>query len=213
METKNQSLLKQQFENIFENALIQDIIATGIVKTFSENTIVVDIGDPMPYMPILLSGSIKIMREDNDDNELLLYYLEVGDTCAMTINCSMGKQKSNIRAITEVATLLVFVPIQKLEEWMIQYHSWRHFILESYNSRLMEALEAVDSLAFYSLEDRLHKYLKDKAMVTGATLLKTTHLQIANDLNSSRVVISRLLKKLQLDKKINVQRNEIEVFF
>jgi len=204
-------VLKDKFEYVFSEEMIQKIAAVGTLKTYEEEIVVMDIGDKIIYMPILISGSIKIMREDKEGREFLLYYLEVGDTCAMTLNCCMGNKKSEIKAVTEEPTSLVFIPVQKMEDWIVEESSWRKFIFESYNSRLMEAIEAIDNLAFYNMEDRIYKYLRDKALVKGKAKIKITHYQIANDLNTSRVVVSRLVKKLAQEGKINHERNYIEI--
>ena len=204
-------LLKDKFQYVFEAELIEKMASVARLRKFDEDHIIMDIGDNITFMPILISGTIKILREDEEGREFLLYYLEIGDTCAMTLNCCVSRHQSKIRAITEEPTTLLFMPVEKLDEWMVEYRSWRNFILESFNNRLMEAIDAIDSLAFFNMEDRLYKYLRNKAMVMGTPKIKTTHYQIANDLNSSRVVISRLAKKLTEEGKINVYRNFIEV--
>ncbi|MEZ4886847.1 MAG: Crp/Fnr family transcriptional regulator [Chitinophagales bacterium] len=204
-------LLKERYQYVFEAKLIEEIAAVGTYRKVKEDTTIMDIGDTIEYMPLLLSGSIKIMREDEDGSELLLYYLEVGDTCAMTLNCCLRKTKSQIRAVAEIYTELIMVPVHKMVDWIIQYETWRVFVFESYNTRLNEMLEAIDNLAFNNMEERLYKYLTDKAFIAKSSNLIVTHFQIASELNSSRVVISRLLKKLENDGKIKLHRNLIEV--
>ena len=162
-------------------------------------------------MPLLLSGAIKILRNDNDGDELLLYFLERGDTCAMTLTCCLGHKKSEIKAVAEVDTDLIMVPIEKMEVWTAKYKSWRQFVFESYHSRLMELLETIDNIAFLKMDERLLKYLKEKAIVNKSTTIKNTHQEIAFELHTSRVVISRLLKKLENQNKIQLQRNQIEL--
>ena len=169
-----------------------------------------DIGEPITAMPLLIKGAIKILREDDDGDELILYFIEKGDTCAMTFSCCMGKSKSEIRAIAESDTDLIMIPVQKMEEWMAKYKSWRAFILDSYHTRMMELLETVDTLAFMRMDERLLKYLQDKAMVTHNDVISATHQDVAHDLHTSRVVVSRLLKKMEKDGKREVQRNEIK---
>jgi CRP/FNR family transcriptional regulator len=137
--------------------------------------------------------------------------LERGDTCAMTLTCCLGNSKSKIRAIAETDGSLLMIPITKMEEWLTKYKTWRNFVFESYNIRLNEMLEAIDSLAFMNLEERLYKYLTDKVKVLGTTSLNTTHLEISTELHTSRVVISRLLKALEQQGKIKINRNKIEV--
>ncbi|MBX2844691.1 MAG: Crp/Fnr family transcriptional regulator [Saprospiraceae bacterium] len=203
--------IEAQFNFLFEPELLAEINEVAEVGTFEADTIIMEIGQRIDALPLIISGSIKVMSEDEKGNELLLYYLETGDTCAMTMQCCTGTKRSKIRALTEEVTTLAMVPAQKLHEWMIKYQSWRSFILENYDHRLSEMLEAIDNLAFHNMEERLYKYLRDKAMVTHSAEIKMTHYQIANDLNSSRVVISRLLKKLDQDGKVKHHRNLIEV--
>jgi len=169
-----------------------------------------DKGNIISHMPLVLSGSIKIMTEDKDGNDLLLYYLELGDTCAVTLNCCTKQSKSIIRAITEEKSEVLFLPVEMMEAWMIKYKSWRAFVLESFNMRLNEMLEALDNLVFNSMEERLIKYLRDKAWINKSSTLKISHLMIANDLYSSRVVISRLMKKLENEGLIKQGRNTVE---
>lgn len=144
-------------------------------------------------------------------DELLLYFLEKGDTCVMTMTCCMGQTKSEIRAVAEKDSKLLMIPVSKMADWIVKYPTWRNFVFESYNSRFNEMLEAIDSLAFLNMHDRILKYLKDKVMVIGETTLPITHQEIALDLHSSRVVVSRILKRLEIDGLIRLHRNKIEV--
>lgn len=203
--------LKGKFQYLFEDSLIHEMCETGDLKKIPEDTMLMDVGQVITHMPLIVSGSIKVMTEDDKGDELLLYYLELGDTCAMTLNCCSRKAKSAIAAITEEPSEVLFVPVEKMEEWMIKFKSWRDFVLESYNTRFNEMLDAIDNLAFHNMEERLTKYLRDKAMVNHSDALKVTHYQIATDLHSSRVVVSRLMKKLEMDGVIKQHRNLVEV--
>ncbi|WP_026838947.1 Crp/Fnr family transcriptional regulator [Gillisia sp. JM1] len=196
---------------VFEEELLEEISEVGILKEFKENEMIIEIGDSVSSMPLLLSGAIKILREDQDGDELLLYFLERGDTCAMTLSCCLGHAKSEIRAVAEMPTKLIMIPIEKMEEWISKYKSWRDFVFESYHSRLSEMLDTIDTIAFLNMDERLLKYLRDKAKINQNELVQTTHQQIAYDLHTSRVVISRLLKKLELKGTIALNRNSIEV--
>lgn len=196
---------------VFEEELLEEISEVGILKVFKENEMIIEIGDSVSSMPLLLSGAIKILREDQDGDELLLYFLERGDTCAMTLSCCLGNTKSEIRAVAEMPTKLIMIPIEKMEEWISKYKSWRDFVFESYHSRLSEMLDTIDTIAFLNMDERLLKYLRDKAKINQNELVQITHQQIAYDLHTSRVVISRLLKKLELKGTIALNRNSIEV--
>lgn len=203
--------LKQQYGYLFEDALLVQVEAVGIYKRIPQGQTIMDIGEPITHMPLLLNGAIKILREDADGDELLLYFLEKGDTCAMTFSCCMGKNKSEIRAVTENETELLMIPVKQMEVWMGKYKSWQQFILDSYHTRMMELLETVDTLAFMRLDERLLKHLQDKAKVSHDENIHTTHQDIALDLHTSRVVISRLLKKLEKEGKLEMHRNHIKV--
>ena len=205
------SILQQAYGYIFEEALLDEIASVAIYKDFKADDYLIEIGDYIKSMPLLLNGAIKILREDDDGDELLLYFLERGDTCAMTLTCCMGQSKSKIRAIAETDGSLLMIPVEKMEEWLTKYKTWRNFVFDSYNIRLNEMLEAIDTLAFMNLDERLYKYLTDKVKVLGDAEIKNTHQQIATDMHTSRVVISRLLKSLELQGKIKLQRNKIQV--
>ncbi|MFD1095610.1 Crp/Fnr family transcriptional regulator [Salegentibacter chungangensis] len=203
--------LKEAYHFVFEDELIEEISKYGTLKTVKEGEKIIEIGDYVKNMPLLLEGAIKIMREDKDGDELLLYFLERGDTCAMTLSCCLGMTKSEIRAVAERDTKLIMIPIEKMEEWTSRYKSWRNFVFESYHTRLTEMLDTIDTIAFLNMDERLMRYLQDKAKINQSPNLQITHQQIAYDLHTSRVVISRLLKKLEIDKKIELQRNSIKV--
>lgn len=203
--------LKNAYHFIFEEELIDEITRVGLLKKVPSGEKIIEIGDYVKMMPLLVEGAIKILREDKDGDELLLYFLERGDTCAMTLSCCLGETKSEIRAVTEKETKLIMVPIEKMEEWTAKYKTWRHFVFESYHTRLSEMLETIDTIAFMNMDERLMRYLQDKAKINQQEIIKVTHQQIAYDLHTSRVVISRLLKKLEGEGKIKLQRNSIEV--
>ena len=203
--------LKQHYGYLFEDQLLQEINNVGTFRDIPEGTKLIEIGDYIKSMPLLVSGAIKILREDKQGDELVLYFIEQGDTCAMTLSCCLGDAKSEIRAIAETDTRLMMVPVQKMEEWLGKYKSWRQFVLQSYQNRMTELLEAIDTIAFLKMDQRLFKYLKDKAMVNHNDVIHVTHHEIASDLHTSRVVVSRLLKALELDGRIELHRNNIKV--
>ncbi|MEP3836272.1 MAG: Crp/Fnr family transcriptional regulator [Algibacter sp.] len=207
--TKN--LLEQKFSHTLDNDLISEISEKGILKKFKKDDIIIDINQTLNYIPLLLTGDIKIIREDNEGNELLIYFLEAGDTCTMSLTCCLGTTKSKIRAVAEKDSTLILVPVQNMQKWFHNNESWRNFILQSYQIRFDEMLEAIDSLAFLKMDERLYKYLKNLAMVDESKTISIKHQEIAEDLNSSRVVISRLLKKLENENKIRLGRNKIVV--
>lgn len=140
--------LKDNYGHLFEDALLNEINQVGTFKEVPEGFKMMEIGDYVKAIPLLVSGAIKILRQDNDGDELLLYFLEKGDTCAITLSCCLGQTKSEIRAIAETEAKLIMIPIQKMEDWSEKYKSWRSFVFESYHNRLNEILETIDSIAF-----------------------------------------------------------------
>lgn len=201
--------LKSNYSHLFEEALLQEINNVGVFKEIPENYSLIEVGQYIKSMPLLVSGVIKILREDEDGDELLLYFLEKGDTCAMTLSCCIGNSRSEIKAIAETDSKLIMIPVQKMEEWTSQYKTWRNFVFNSYHNRLMEMLDTIDNIAFLKMDKRLLKYLQDRVKVTNDREIQSTHQEIAYDLHTSRVVISRLLKTLEKQKTIVLQRNKI----
>ncbi len=198
-------------EPLFEPELISEINAVGKVSTHERGQIMIDLGEEIKYIPILLDGAIKIVREDENGDELLLYFVEFGNTCAMTLNCCIGNVSSEIRAICESDTRLIMIPVQYMDQWLSKYKSWRTFIFNNYQNRMVELLKAIDSITFKKLDQRLEQYLHEKANVSRKKELQITHLEIATDLNSSRVVISRLLKQMENEGTLQLGRNTIKL--
>ena len=203
--------LKEYFNVVFEEDLINEIVEVGTYKKVKENELLLDLGDKFDRIPLMLNGAIKISREDDNGDEIVLYFLERGDTCTITFGSGLNCAKSKVRGVAEKDSEVVFIPVEKLEEWLVKYKSWRIFVIDSYNIRLSEMLEAIDTLAFMKMDQRLYKYLTDKVKIMRDSTLNTTHQKIAQDLNTSRVVVSRLLKQLENEKKIELHRNKIEV--
>lgn len=194
-----------------EEQLIQEIEQTGRLMTVAAEQLLIAPGMQAREMPLVLSGTLRVMREDEEGREIFLYYLEGGDACAMSISCCLGTQLSEFKAIAESETTLWMVPMAQIDSWMAKYQSFRKFIFDSYHDRFDEMLNTVDSIAFMNMDQRLMKYLLDKKQSSGSFVINKTHEQIAQELNTSRVVVSRLLKKLEREEKIELHRNRIEV--
>jgi CRP/FNR family transcriptional regulator len=209
MQEQKIELIKNSLGYILEEELVAEIINNSQLKEIEQDTAIVNVGDELNYIPIVLEGSIKISRENEEGEELLLYYIEGGDTCAMTLQCCVRNTKSEIRATTMEKSLILMIPIKMMEVWLHKYKSWREYILQSYHTRMTELMETIDAITFMRLDERLLKYLTDQAKLLGSLEINHTHQQIAEDLHSSRVVISRLLKQLEIKKIITIQRNKI----
>ena len=212
---KNPTFLKEQlhlhFNDIFEKRLINEIAKNGEFSSFEKDDILIDIGLEMTHIPLIINGLVKISREDSHENEILLYYLEEGDTCAISfINC-IHRSNSLFRATAEASVECIMFPVNKVEEWMIKYKTWRVFIIDSYHNRLEEMLSVVKGLAFFKLDNRIYNYLSNQVKIKHSNDLLITHQDIAHDLNTSRVVISRILKMLEQQGKINLNRGKIHV--
>ena len=203
--------IKSNYGHIFEEELIQEINEVGVIKSIEAGGELIRPGQYMKAMPLLLDGVIKVMREDDDGFELMLYFLEKGETCAMTLSCCTGSAISEIKAVAETDSDLLMIPIEKMEEWLGKYKSWRNFIFNSYHERLMEVLETIDNIAFKRMDERLLDYLRNKSKYYVDSEIKITHQDIAYDLHTSRVVISRLLKQLEKINKIKLNRNSIKL--
>ncbi len=201
--------LTDYYSEIFEDELLEEIINLGIFRAIESGGTLIDIGDKMTHVPLILNGAVKIIREDKNGDDIALYFLEKGDTCAISfVNC-INRTNSMFRGIAEKETEGIFVPVEKVDDWLKKYESWRHFIIDSYHMRLIEMVESIDSLAFMKLDDRLLKFLTDKVKIMKDNVLIITHQEIADDLNTSRVVVSRLLKQLENEGKVKIRRNRI----
>ncbi len=205
------SELEESYGFLFEKELIEEIVESGKLHEVKQGETIIEHGQHLKGMPLLLDGAIKILRKDDDGDELALYYLERGDSCTMTMTCCMGQKKSEIKAVAETDVKFITVPVIKMKEWTKKYQTWMAFVFESYNNRFNEMLEAIDNLAFNNMHDRLFKYLKDQVLIHKTTVLELSHQDIAYDLHSSRVVISRLLKSLEKEGSIELGRNKIMV--
>ena len=199
------------FESIFEPALVKEMQQFGEIKNFTEGELIMDYGKYIRMMPIVLNGTIKVYRLDEDGREILLYYLSSSESCSMAYSCCIEAKKSEVKAIAEDDVELIAIPHIKLDEWLCVYPSWKNYIMRSFNERFLELLKSIESIAFHKLDERLIDYLKDKQRITGSSVIKASHLLIADELATSRVVISRLLKQLENNKQIILYRNEIKI--
>lgn len=195
----------------FEPNLLSEIDKTGSLKVLETGEEMMRPGMYVNFIPIILSGSLKIMRQDDDGKESFLYFLTKGDTCAMSLTCCTAHRPSSVRAVAEEKTEMILVPVEKLDIWMNQFPSWKSFIFQTYQKRFEDLLEAVDSLAFKKMDDRLWRLLKKKANLQEKRYVYSTHQELADELSTSREVITRLLKKLEGMNKIKTHRNRIEI--
>ena len=203
--------LKNKLSHFLEKKLIEEIISEGKVMNFKEGDVIMDYGKRVKFMPLILSGSVRVMRRDEEDREILLYYLSSNESCAMAYACCMEDKKSEVKAIAEENVEIIGIPHEKLDEWLVKYPSWKSYIFNSFTQRFNELLKSLESIAFHKLDERLIKYLKKKVKLSGKTSIPLSHKQIADEMGTSRVVISRLLKQLENEKKLVLYRNEIKL--
>ena len=205
------TFLHTYFPQISEPALIEEIQQHASIYEFKAGEIIMDFGSYVKMVPLVLEGSIKVMRQGNDGNELLLYFLNDGDTCSMSFTCCMTDKQSEIKTVAEEDTKLLGIPIKYVDEWMTRYKSWKNFVMLSYDNRLLEMVKTIDNMAFKNLDGRLWEYLKKKSLAIKNDVISTTHQEIAYDLNASREAISRLLKELEKIGHIQLGRNLIRI--
>ena len=206
------ALLQEKFTGIFEFELLQELSQVGNYTTIEEGHILMQVGGYIRSVPIILQGSIKILRPDSEGREALLYYLGGMDSCAMSLTCCLGQKRSEILAVAEEKTTLISVPVEKVEEWMTRYNSWKYFVFMTYQKRFEDLLNTIDQIAFHKLDDRLLMLLKKKAKACDCKVLVTTHEELASELATSREVVSRLLKQLEKISKVRLSRNKVELF-
>jgi len=196
--------------NFLEPELQKEIARVAVQKTFQANESLIREGQFISSFPIVLKGLIRVSRTSDNGNELLLYYLKENDVCAMSLTCCMTRQVSDLNAVAEEETEVLLVPVEMLDSWISRFPLWKQFVMQTYQNRFRELIDALDAVAFMKLDERLEKFFVDRYKKSGATTFSGTHQTLALQLNSSREVISRLLKKLEKDGKIKQSRNFID---
>jgi CRP/FNR family transcriptional regulator, anaerobic regulatory protein len=196
---------------LFEPQLAEEIETLGEHKIIPANEVLMRKGQYMRSTMLVLSGLIKVFREDAEGNEFLMYYLKPGEACALSMVCAAKHEASPISAVTVTEIEIVQVPVETMSEWMGKYKSWYQFVIETYRSRFDELLHTLDNVAFRSMDERLEFYLRRAQEVHQSNTIEVSHQQIADELNSSREVISRLLKKMEQRGIVHLHRNAIEI--
>jgi CRP/FNR family transcriptional regulator, anaerobic regulatory protein len=202
-------ILDNHFYELGNPELKKEIAAVATIESVPAGFIMIDYGMIMKNIPLLFQGKLKVFREDDRGNELFLYYIDAGQGCAVSFACF--DKMSSIRAEAVEDSKFLSIPIKYMEIWMTRYPDWNKFVLRVYNQRFEEVLDTLNQVAFYKLDERLMDYLEKHSLALDTKKLSLTHAEIAQELNTSREVISRLLKKLELQGKINMSRNQIEL--
>jgi len=202
--------IKKLFSS-FSSSLIDDIEKNAVIQEFKAGDVIMRTGQYIKNTVLVLSGKIKIYREDDDGGEFFMYYLQPGQACAISMICATKNEQSQIMAKVVEDVELIMVPLSLMDKWMMQHRSWYEFVIDTYRSRFEEVLEVINSIAFKAMDERLEFYLKRHKDACGCNDLKLSHQEIATELNTSREVISRLLKKLEQRGELKLHRNHIEL--
>jgi CRP/FNR family transcriptional regulator len=208
MQTSKAQVLRARFSDL---TLIQHIQREGVEATRIAGSTLVEQGHPVTHMPILINGLVRVMRFDSSGKELLLYHVKSGETCAFTALALHGHRKSSITAVCEDSSSVLLIPTHAHEYWFGKFDQWKSFILASLEQRFSDMLHVVDNLAFHSVQDRLIDLLKEKQRLHNSPKLHTTHQELADALNTSREVVSRMLKQMEREGVVELHRNEIKI--
>lgn len=181
----------------------------GFSKIFKEGEVIINDHSYIKSIPIVITGSIKVMRTDDDGREILLYYIKSGESCIMSFLGGLHQDTSKIKAIAEENTEILFIPTEKLSELMREYPEWLDYMFRLYHKRFEELLDVVNEIAFKKMDERLMNYLENKVALSKSNIISITHEQMANELGTARVVISRLLKQLETEGVVELGRNKI----
>lgn len=208
--------MKQYILDLFpelavETELLESLVRTASLKKVKKGDVLIDYGSFIQFVPLVVKGLIKIIRENDEGKEVLLYFLSEGNTCAASFSCCMIRKRSEIKAVAEEDSLIIAIPLQAAEEWMGKYPTWRNFVMNMYDQRIFAMIDTIDKLAFAKLDEKLWDYLQERVFITGNVLDNLSHQEIANDLNVSREAVSRLLKKLEQQGKLEIHRSKIVV--
>lgn len=210
MNTQIKQILTERFPT-FEPQLIDRIAEEGTLKEFEEGEEMMRTGQYFRSTMLIVDGLVKLYREGDEGGEFFVYYIEPGNACALSMVCASQQLTSEVMARAMRSTQAILIPIDKMDQFMTEYRSWYYFVLETYRSRFEELLTVIDAIAFKAMDERLEFYLIKQSRTLESTIIHTTHQQIANDLNTSREVISRLLKKMEQNGMISLHRNQIDL--
>lgn len=191
--------------------IIEKLYTYGLAKTFHEGDVILQENAYIKAIPIVTNGSIRVMRTDDDGREILLYYIKAGESCIMSFLGGIHSDTSKVKAIAEEETEILFIPIDKVNLLIKEYPEWLDYIFKLYHKRFEELLEVVNAVAFKKMDERLLNFIKVKTELTKSHTLYVTHEQLANELGTARVVVSRLLKQMEEQGLVKLGRNKISL--
>ena len=200
--------LQQLFPEL-ETALLEEMLEHGSIKEVKAGETILRVGQTIRSTMLVLDGLVKLYREDEEGSEFFIYHLDAGQACSLSMVCAIKHEKSEVLAKALTDATLLSIPLELMEQWMARYKSWYQFVITSYRKRFEELLKTIDAIAFSNMDERLENYMRKQVALLGPQL-KMTHQDIATDLNTSREVISRLLKKMEARGWIIIHRSSIE---
>lgn len=204
-----EEIVRKRFP-FFESGLRTAISKAGTYREFEENEELIREDQYIRSFPIMISGLIKVCRTDEAGNEILLYYLRPGEVCTVSLICCMDRTRSRVKAITEEPTSVVVIPVELLDSWMTQFQTWKEYVMRSMQMRFDELLNVLDSIAFLKMDERLEKFFTDRYRSSGSMIFEGSHQDVALAMNTSREVISRLLKQMEKRGMIRLYRGRID---
>ncbi len=198
-------------KDIFQSDLVKEIEDSGNLKHFEAGETIVNMDSYIKHIPVVISGSIKVIRTEEDGREILLYYLTPGESCIVSILAGMKNETSKIKAIVEEDAELMLIPADKAKEWVRKYPDWTEFIFDLYQKRFEELLDVVNSVAFQKIDTRLLHLIKQKTQLYNSKEISVTHQQLADELGITREATSRVLKQMEKEHLVLLSRNKIEL--
>lgn len=205
------TILSSEFNSSPE--LVEKLYQYGITKTYHEGDIILDENSSIRSIPIVMKGMMKVIRTEEDGREILLYYIKAGESCIMSFLGGMHNEKSIVKAEVEDDTEILFLPIDKVSLFIKEYPEWLDYIFRLYHKRFEELLDIINAIAFKKVDERLLNLLQKKSELSNSSTIIITHEQLANELGTARVVVSRLLKQLEEEGQLKLGRNKIQLLF
>lgn len=196
---------------MFQSLLKEEVSQFGQLKKFSTGSVILQEDSYIKAIPLVLKGSLKVMRTDPQGHEILLYYITAGESCIMSFLGGIHNETSKIKAIVEEEAEILFIPVDKASEWVKKFPEWSDFIFRLYHKRFEELLTAVNAIAFQKLDSRLLQLLKQKSDLYKSKELSITHQQLADELGTAREAVSRVIKQMENEGLVKLARNKITI--
>ena len=196
-------------KDLFQSDLQKEIAAAGYLKNFAAGEIILNMDSYVKSIPVVISGSIKVIRTEEDGREILLYYLTPGESCIVSILSGMKNETSKVKAVVEEDAEIMMIPADKAKDWVKKYPEWTDFIFNLYQKRFEELLDVVNSVAFQKLDARLLHLIRQKTQLYRSKEISVTHQQLADELGITREATSRVLKQMEKDGIVELSRNKI----